>query len=94
MSGHSRSQVIDNKFRLQRYLGGTEEPAVSSRSSPDHRHKKPPSNSFPAGTTADLQLSLWRPCNATRSSQLLASSTSDAAASEQGPSLRRDGACR
>src|SRR5258708_16612595 len=53
-------QVIDNKFRLQRYLGGTEDSAVFLTQLAGSPSQKAAIKFIPAGTTADLQLSLWR----------------------------------
>src|SRR6202158_4777871 len=53
-------QVIDNKFRLQRYLGGTEDSAVFLTQLAGSPAQKAAIKFIPAGTTADLQLSLWR----------------------------------
>ena len=53
-------QVIDNKFRLQRYLGGTEDSAVFLTQLAGTPSQKAAIKFIPAGTTADLQLSLWR----------------------------------
>src|SRR6202158_2741936 len=53
-------QVIDNKFRLQRYLGGTEDSAVFLTQLAGSPAQKAAIKFIPAGTTADLQRSLWR----------------------------------
>src|SRR6266403_2057081 len=53
-------QVIDNRFRLQRYLGGTDDSAVFLTQFAGSPSKKAAIKFIPAGTTADLQLSLWR----------------------------------
>ena len=53
-------QVIDNRFRLQRYLGGTDESAVFLTQLAGSPSQKAAIKFIPAGTTADLQLSLWR----------------------------------
>src|SRR6202158_5721000 len=53
-------QVIDNKFRLQRYLGGTEDSAVFLTQLAGSPAQKAATKFIPAGTTADLQRSLWR----------------------------------
>ena len=53
-------QVIDNRFRLQRYLGGTDDSAVFLTQLAGSPSQKAAIKFIPAGTTADLQLSLWR----------------------------------
>ena len=53
-------QVIDNRFRLQQYLGSTEDSAVFLTQLPAPQSQKAAIKFIPAGTTADLQLSLWR----------------------------------
>jgi TonB family protein len=53
-------QVIDNRFRLQQYLGSTEDSAVFLTKLADPQSQKAAIKFIPAGTTADLQLSLWR----------------------------------
>src|SRR5258708_26018862 len=53
-------QVIENRFRLQRYLGGTDDSAVFLTQLAGSPAQKAAIKFIPAGTTADLQLSLWR----------------------------------
>jgi TonB family protein len=53
-------QVVDNKFRLRQFLGETEDSAVFLTTLPEPSSKKAAIKFIPAGTTADLQLSLWR----------------------------------
>jgi TonB family protein len=53
-------QVIDNKFRLLQYLGGTEDSAVFLTQLANPQSQKAAIKFIPAGTSADLQLSLWR----------------------------------
>jgi protein TonB len=53
-------QVIDNQFRLRQYLGGTDDSAVFLTQLADPQSQKAAIKFIPAGTTADLQLSLWR----------------------------------
>src|SRR6266852_2871679 len=53
-------QVIDNRFRLLRYLGGTDDSAVFLTQLAGSPTQKAAIKFIPAGTTADLQLSLWR----------------------------------
>ncbi len=53
-------QVIENRFRLQRYLGGTDDSAVFLTQLAGSPSQKAAIKFIPAGTTADLQLSLWR----------------------------------
>jgi TonB family protein len=53
-------QVIDNRFRLQQCLGSTEDSAVFLTQLPAPQSQKAAIKFIPAGTTADLQLSLWR----------------------------------
>jgi TonB family protein len=53
-------QVIDNRFRLQQYLGGTDDSAVFLTQLADPQSQKAAIKFIPAGTTADLQISLWR----------------------------------
>ncbi len=52
-------QVVDNRFRLQRYLGGTDDSAVFLTRL-DPQSQKAAIKFIPAGPAADLQLSLWR----------------------------------
>jgi TonB family protein len=53
-------QVIDNRFRLQRYLGGTDDSAVFLTQLAGSPSQKAAIKFIPAGTTADFQFSLWR----------------------------------
>ncbi len=53
-------QVIDNRFRLRLYLGGTDDSAVFLTQLADPQSQKAAIKLIPAGPTADLQLSLWR----------------------------------
>ena len=53
-------QVIDNRFRLRHYLGGTDDSAVFLTQLADPQSKRAAIKFIPAGPTADLQLSLWR----------------------------------
>ncbi len=53
-------QVVDNKFRLRQFLGETEDSAVFLTNLAEPPSKKAAIKFIPAGTTADLQLSLWR----------------------------------
>jgi TonB family protein len=53
-------QIVDNEFRLQQYLGGTDDSAVFLTRLADPRSQKAAIKFIPAGTTAELQLSLWR----------------------------------
>lgn len=53
-------QVIDNRFRLRHYLGGTDDSAVFLTQLAEPQSKKAAIKFIPAGPTADLQLSLWR----------------------------------
>jgi TonB family protein len=53
-------QVVDNKFRLRQFLGETDDSAVFLTTLPEPSSKKAAIKFIPAGTTADLQLSLWR----------------------------------
>ena len=52
-------QVIENKFRLQRYLGGTDDTAVFLTRLGDSQGQKAAIKFIPAGPAADQQLSLW-----------------------------------
>jgi TonB family protein len=52
-------QVIDNKFRLRHYLGGTDDSAVFLTQLADPKSQKAAIKFIPAGPTADLQLALW-----------------------------------
>jgi TonB family protein len=53
-------QVIDNRFRLRQYLGGTDDSAVFFTHLGDSKSQKAAIKFIPAGPTADFQLSLWR----------------------------------
>lgn len=53
-------QVIDNRFRLRRYLGGTDDSAVFLTHLADPQSQKAAIKFITAGPTADLQLALWR----------------------------------
>ncbi len=53
-------QVIDNRFRLRHYLGGTDDAAVFFTHLSDAQSQRAAIKFIPAGPTADLQLSLWR----------------------------------
>ena len=53
-------QVIDNRFRLRHYLGGTEDSAVFLTQLAEPQSKKAAIKFIPAGPNADLQISLWR----------------------------------
>ena len=53
-------QVIDNRFRLRHFLGGTDDSAVFFTHLADPQTQKAAIKFIPAGPTADLQLSLWR----------------------------------
>ncbi len=53
-------QVIDNKFRLQQYLGGTDDSAVFLTELAGSPSREAAIKFIPAGTAADLHLSLWR----------------------------------
>jgi TonB family protein len=53
-------QVIENRFRLRQYLGGTDDSAVFFTYLDDSKTKKAAIKFIPAGPTADFQLSLWR----------------------------------
>jgi TonB family protein len=52
-------QVIDNKFRLRHYFGGTDDSAVFLTQLADPQSRKAAIKFIPAGPTADLQQSLW-----------------------------------
>ena len=52
-------QVIDNKFRLRHYFGGTEDSAVFLTQLADPQSQKAAIKFILAGPNADLQLSLW-----------------------------------
>ena len=53
-------QVIDNRFRLRHYLGGTDDCAVFLTHLGDPKSQKAAIKFIPAGPSADFQLSLWR----------------------------------
>ena len=53
-------QVIDNKFRLRQYLGGTDDSAVFLTQLADPKSQRAAIKFIPAGPNAELQLSLWR----------------------------------
>jgi TonB family protein len=53
-------QVIDNRFRLRHFLGGTDDSGVFFTQLPDAQPQKAAIKFIPAGPTADFQLSLWR----------------------------------
>jgi len=53
-------QVIDNRFRLRQYLGGTDDAAVFFTHLGDSKTQKAAIKFIPAGPNADFQLSLWR----------------------------------
>ena len=53
-------QVVDNEYRLQQFLGGTEDSAVFLTRRSDPQSQKAAIKFIPAGTTAEMQLSLWR----------------------------------
>jgi TonB family protein len=53
-------QVIDNKFRLQQYLGGAEDTAVFRTKTADPQSQRAAIKFIPAGPAAESQLSLWR----------------------------------
>src|SRR6266446_2327860 len=52
-------QVIDNRFRLRHYLGGTDDSAVFLTQLPDAKSPKAAIKFVPAGPTAETQISLW-----------------------------------
>jgi TonB family protein len=52
-------QVIDNKFRLRRHLGGTDDSAVFLTQLAAPQSQKAVIKFITAGPTADLQISLW-----------------------------------
>jgi TonB family protein len=53
-------QVVDNRFRLRQYLGGTDESAVFVTQLTDEQKQKAAIKFVPAGPAAEQQLSLWR----------------------------------
>jgi TonB family protein len=52
-------QVIDGRFRLQQYLGGTDDSAVFLTQVATPQSQKAAIKFIPAGPAAELQLSLW-----------------------------------
>jgi TonB family protein len=52
-------QVIDNRFRLRHYLGGTDDSAVFFTQLPDSKSQKAAIKFIPAGPTSEAQISLW-----------------------------------
>lgn len=52
-------QVIDNRFRLRHYLGGTDDSAVFLTPLPEPQSQKAAIKFIPAGPNADAQISLW-----------------------------------
>ena len=52
-------QVIDNRFRLRHYLGGTDDSAVFMTQLPEPRSHKAAIKFIPAGPNAEAQISLW-----------------------------------
>lgn len=56
----SEGKVIDNRFRLQQYLGGTDDSAVFLTRIDGPQPQKAAIKFIPAGPAADAQLSLWR----------------------------------
>jgi eukaryotic-like serine/threonine-protein kinase len=52
-------QVIDGRFRLQQYIGGTDDSAVFLTQAPTPQSQKAAIKFIPAGPAAELQLSLW-----------------------------------
>ena len=52
-------QVIDGRFRLQQYLGGTDDSAVFLTQLATPQSQKAAIKFIPAGPAAELQLSLW-----------------------------------
>jgi TonB family protein len=55
-------QVIDDRFRLQQYLGGTDDSAVFRTQLGGPQSQKAAIKFIPAGPTAEIQLSLWHRC--------------------------------
>ncbi len=53
-------QVIDNRFRLRQYLGGSDDSAVFLTQLAGPQTQKAAIKFIPAGPTSDIQLSLWR----------------------------------
>jgi TonB family protein len=52
-------QVIDNRFRLRHYLGGTDDSAVFMTQLPEPQSQKAAIKFIPAGPNAEVQISLW-----------------------------------
>jgi TonB family protein len=52
-------QVIDNRFRLRHYLGGTDDSAVFMTQLPEPQSQKAAIKFIPAGPNAEGQISLW-----------------------------------
>jgi TonB family protein len=52
-------QVIDNRFRLRHYLGGTDDSAVFLTQLPEPQSQKAIIKFTPAGPNAEAQISLW-----------------------------------
>ena len=52
-------QVIDNRFRLRHYLGGTDDSAVFLTPLPEPQSQKAVIKFIPAGPNAEAQISLW-----------------------------------
>jgi len=55
----SEGQVIDDRFRLQQYLGGSDDSAVFLTQVAAPQSQKAAIKFIPAGPAAELQLSLW-----------------------------------
>jgi len=55
----SEGEVVDNRFRLRQYLGGTDDSAVFLTQIDGANSKNAAIKFVPAGPSADLQLSLW-----------------------------------
>src|SRR5258708_21380273 len=53
-------EVIDNRFRLGEYVGGTDDSGVFLTQLADPQFKRAAIKFIPAGPNADHQLSLWR----------------------------------
>jgi TonB family protein len=53
-------QVVDNRFRLRQFLGGTDDSAVFLTQLAGPQSQRAAIKFIPAGPNADLQLSLWR----------------------------------
>lgn len=52
-------QVIDNRFRLRHYLGGTDDSAVFMTQLPEPQSQKAAIKFIPAGPAAEAQIALW-----------------------------------